>query len=107
MTEFKQVNEVPVDQREETVTTQQPGYVATKHVVRDVAAERRLGLYQVTWLLWTLLGIVEILLGLRVVLKLMAANPNNGFAQFIYGVTAPLLAPFLGLTVTPAANGVV
>jgi hypothetical protein len=31
-----------VDRREETVTTQQPGYATTEQTVRDVAAERRM-----------------------------------------------------------------
>ena len=38
---------------------------------------------------------------------LIAANPASGFAQFIYGVTGLFLAPFSGLTATPASGGVV
>ena len=41
-------HQVAVDRREETVVTQQLGYAATEQVTRDVAAERRLGLFQVT-----------------------------------------------------------
>lgn len=40
-----------------------------------------------------------------VVLKLIAANPASPFAQFIYQITGPFLAPFAGLTVAPAVNG--
>jgi hypothetical protein len=39
--EDQQINEVAVDRRAETVSTQQAGYVATEQVTRDVAAERR------------------------------------------------------------------
>ena len=37
----------------------------------------------------------------------MMANPNNPFAQLIYDVTDLFLWPFAGLTMTPAANGIV
>jgi len=36
-------------------------------------------------------------LAFRVLLKLLAANPSSGFTQFIYGITAPLAVPFLGV----------
>lgn len=100
MSENQPINEIAVDRREETLVTQQPGYAATEQVIHDVAAERRQGLYQVTRIIWSLLGLLEILLGLRVLLKLMAANPNAGFAVFIYGITGPFIAPFTGLTAT-------
>ena len=79
------INEVAVDRREETVTTQQPGYAATEQVTRDVAAERRLWLFQINRIVYTILGILEILLGIRFVLHLIVANPNSGFAAFISG----------------------
>ena len=100
MSENRPINEVAVDRRDETVVTQQPGYAATEQVTRDVAAERRLGLFQVTRIVWTILGILEILLGLRFVLHLIAANPNSGFAVFMYGITGPFVAPFTGLVPT-------
>ena len=51
-----------------------------------------------------LLGIGAALIALRVILKLLAANPNAGFSSFIYGVTGPLVAPFAGIVGTPAAS---
>jgi YggT family protein len=44
-----------------------------------------------------LLGLVEALLGLRLVLSLLGANRGNAFAELIYNVTAPLVSPFSGL----------
>ena len=41
------INQLAVDRREETVTTQQPGYAATEQVTRDVAAEHRLRSFQI------------------------------------------------------------
>lgn len=107
MSELRPIEQFPVDRSEETVVTQQPGYVATEQIVHDRAAERQLVFMQIEGVLWTILGILEILFGLRFVLKLIAANPGSGFAQFIYGVTGPFLAPFAGLTATPTSGGVV
>ncbi|MBU0705161.1 MAG: YggT family protein [Chloroflexi bacterium] len=100
-------NEVSVDRREETVVTQQPGYAATEQVTRDVAAERRLRLVLVTRIIWAVLGLLEILLGLRFLLKLIAANPDSGFAVFIYGITKPFIAPFALLVGTPTSGGMI
>jgi len=100
-------SEVAVDRREETVVTQQPGYAATEQVTRDVAAERRQRFAMVLQIIWGILALLEILLGLRFMLKLIGANPDSGFATFVYGITGPFLAPFEALISTPAAGGMV
>ena len=100
-------NEMSVDRREETVVTQQPGYAATEQVTHDVAAERRLRLALVTQIIWAVLGLLQILLGLRFLLKLIAANPASGFAVFVYGITKPFIAPFALLIGTPTYGGVI
>ena len=97
--------EIAVDRREETVVTQQPGYAATEQITRDVAAERRMGLFQLTRILMTVLGVLEILLGIRFVLHLIGANAASGFAQFIYGLSGLFIAPFTGLVGTPTSGG--
>ena len=100
MSDYQQINEIAVDRREETVTTQQPGYAATEQVTRDVAAERRLGMVQVNRIIWAVLSLLEILLALRFALKLIGANPNAGFAVFMYGITGVFVMPFTGLVAT-------
>jgi YggT family protein len=107
MSENQRPNEVSVDRREDMVVTQQPGYVASEQVTRDVAAEGRLRGALVTQIIGVILGILEILLGLRFLLKLIAANPNSGFAVFIYGITKPLVAPFTALVGTPTSGGTI
>lgn len=52
---------------------------------------------------YLILGVVEALLVIRLVLKLLAANPAAGFSSAIYGITAPLVALFQG--VFPNAQG--
>ncbi len=101
MSDKPQGNEEAVDRRADTTVTQQPGYVSTRQVTRDVAAEQRLMTYKINRIVWTVLGILEIMLGLRFILKLIAANPNSGFSVFIYGFTGMFVAPFNSLLGTP------
>lgn len=51
-------------------------------------------------------GVLEGLIGLRFMLKLMAANPANPFASMIYFITTPFLWMFQGLTRTPSFEGI-
>ncbi len=46
-------------------------------------------------------GIILTLLALRFVLRLLGANPANGFANFVYSLSQPLVAPFFGLFNSP------
>lgn len=54
-------------------------------------------LYRGTQIVWFLLGLLEVLLAFRFVLKLLGANPAAGFTGFIYGVTYIFAAPFLSV----------
>ncbi len=98
------LDEHAVDRREETVVTQQPGFAATEQVTRDVAAERRQSMALITQIIWGLFGLLEIMLALRFLLKLIGANPDSGFAAFMYGITGPFTAPFDLLIGTPTSG---
>lgn len=64
-------------------------------------------LYRGTQVVWYILGLVEILLAFRLVLKMLAANPGAGFSSFIYGVTYVFTAPFLSVfRITQVAGSV-
>ena len=39
-------------------------------------------------------GVVEVLIGLRFVLRLLGANPTAGFVQLVYGASGFFMAPF-------------
>jgi uncharacterized membrane protein len=97
MSEIQTNTETAVDRREETVVTQEPGYTTTQQTVRDVAAERRMQTFQVTRLIWGGLTLLEIMLGLRFMLKLVGANGDSFFGSFVYGTTSLFVAPFTGL----------
>jgi hypothetical protein len=54
-------------------------------------------LYRGTQVVWYILGVIEILLAFRFVLKLLGANAAAGFTDFIYSVTYVFAAPFLNV----------
>jgi YggT family protein len=78
-----------------------------KSVQKEPGRGQRTFTFKATQLVWLVFGILETLILLRILLKLLAANPNNQVAAFIYSITDVFLAPFAGLTGTPAAGGMV
>src|ERR1700730_6310526 len=44
-----------------------------------------------------IVGVVDVLIAGRFLLKLLGASTQSGFVSFIYGVTAPLVGPFRGI----------
>lgn len=65
--------------------------------VTTTDAHRRTDWYLITMSMWTALGVLEVALGLRFLLKLIGVNPASGFAVFIYGLTWLFTLPFAGL----------
>jgi hypothetical protein len=53
--------------------------------------------YRVPQIVYLIAGIIDTLLVIRLVLKLLAANPAAGFTTLIYGVTNPFVALFEGV----------
>lgn len=53
--------------------------------------------YALTKLINFIFGLAEAFLGFRFLLKLFGANPEAGFAAWIYSVSQPLLDPFRGI----------
>lgn len=52
------------------------------------------------------LGILETLLAFRFILKLLGANPNSGFAAFIYNLSQAFVAPFSGIFRSVVSPGI-
>ena len=55
------------------------------------------GMRMVQALVDLFLGLAEIILGLRVIFRLFAANPDSEFVRWIYDTSGALLAPFRGI----------
>jgi len=101
------MNVGPVDRRQRVHVTQQPGVERREVVLEDINSRKRLTLERISALIGFLFSVLEGAIGLRVLLKLMEANPKNAFASFVYNLTALFLAPFAGLTPNPAVDGMV
>jgi len=82
-------------------------YQEVRTTQQEPGRERRLFTFKATQLIWLGLGLLEGLLALRIFLKLIGANAANPFAGLLYGLTDVFLVPFVGLTGTPAAGGMV
>lgn len=54
-------------------------------------------LYRGTQIVWYILGLMEVLLAFRFLLKLLGANPEAGFSHFVYVTTYIFAAPFLNV----------
>ena len=48
-------------------------------------------------IIWLIAGLIIALLGFRFVLAMLGANPENAFANFIYTLSQPFVAPFFGM----------
>lgn len=69
-------------------------------IISEETLRRIIGLIQLSF------GVLDGLIGLRFLLKLMAANPENPFASMVYFITTPFLWMFQGLTYTPTFQGI-
>jgi hypothetical protein len=104
--EYKRQEEV--DNRAARIDpTPREGAVAyeSRSDVVDPYASRRQRAYKLQQAIYLIFGLIEALIAIRFVLMVLAANPNAGFAQFIYGITAPFMAPFVGLFGEPRLGG--
>ncbi len=83
-----------------TLDTQAPTPLATatsRTVVRDEVSGTQRKVAQIRQILWFVVGFLEVLLALRLVLKLLGAGQTADFTQIVFGVTKPLVMPFLGI----------
>jgi len=78
-----------------------------KSVQSEPDREFRIFTFKATQLVWLFFGTLETLIALRIMLKLIAANPASPIAALIYTLTDLFLFPFAGLTITPAYGGMV
>jgi len=94
-----------VQQREEVRVEDSANFQQRRRVVRDMNDARRVAVAKLTQFIWLVFGVLEALTLFRVFLKLIAANPDNPLARFIYRLTDLFLWPFHGLTPTPSVEG--
>lgn len=73
----------------------------------DVYLRRRELFDRISYVVWTIIAFIEALIGLRVLLKLIAANAGNPFVSFIYDFSGVFVNPFLGIVHDPTSGGAV
>lgn len=100
-------NQIEEYEYEEIETTPRGVVAERETIVESPAAETSRFVYRINQLLWLICCVIEALIALRVLLKLIGANPNSFFASFIYSLTDLFLWPFAELTASPAYNGMV
>ena len=92
----------------EVVGTQYPS-VAAVHQVRTTTHDpfqgRRQTATKLVQAINLVFGAIDALIAIRVLLRLLGANPNASFAAWTYGMTDWLTAPFAGLFSAPAVAG--
>ena len=68
------------------------------NATEPVADNRRAATqFTVSNIIWYVAGLLESLLAIRFILALLGANPSNAFANFIYTLSYPFVAPFFSL----------
>jgi hypothetical protein len=77
-----------------------------EQIIEDRGVENRLRIARITHLIGYVFGVIEVLIGLRVLLELIGANPANSFAQLIYRFSDLFVGAFKGLTITPAVGSI-
>jgi|SRR5215208_152207 len=92
----------PIDQRKRVVVQQSGDHVHEEHVVQNVNLEYREAIYKVTQFIWLIFGGLEALIGIRVILMLIGANPANPFTAFVYQLSSLFLWPFQNIVGNPA-----
>ena len=93
-----------VERREEYESHDKAGEVREQRVVRNSGAERAGLARKLGQFVWLIGGLLEAMLGLRFLLKLMAANPDSPFAEFVYSLTDLFLWPFQALIASPSTS---
>jgi hypothetical protein len=62
-------------------------------------------IFRFNQVIWYILGLIEVILGFRMTLKALGANPFNGFTSLIYTISDPLALPFRGILGTSVDKG--
>lgn len=84
-------------QREDYVDSMGNRVENTVQVYEDRNQSRANIRYWITTVTYFLLGVLEIILGLRVLFHLLGANQGNSFIVFLYDLSHVFVAPFNGI----------
>lgn len=100
---------------EQTMDVQEVTTVSASKVVKPAIAtgspqktyETKKAIFRTYQIIWYVLGIIEVILAFRVILKLLGANAQSGFTSFIYAISNPFALPFAGILGITGSEGMV
>lgn len=69
--------------------------------IRSVPTNR----YRAVYLVWFVASVVDVIVGLRFLLELLAASPQAPFVSLVYSISEPLIRPFQGIFPAPGRGG--
>lgn len=75
-----------------------------RRVVEHSPSGRNVFLSRLNQFIWLVAAVIVALIGFRFALMLANANPSQGFANFVYVLTGPLVYPFQGILANPTTN---
>jgi len=90
-----------IARRKKVVVQQSGDHVHEEHITQNVNLEYRETIYKVSQFVWLLFGGLEALIGIRVILMLIGANPGSWFTAFIYQLSELFLWPFRNIVANP------
>jgi hypothetical protein len=96
------LNRDQIDRRKKVVVQRHGDHVHEEHVVEDINLEYRESVYKIVQFVWLLFGGLEGLIAIRMVLRLIGANPNSWFTALVYQLTDLFLWPFQSITLNPS-----
>jgi len=70
-------------------------------------ADQNSKIARIVYIVYFMFAALEMLLGVRVLLHLIGANPDNGFAAFINTLSGLFVMPFASLLQNPSFGGIV
>lgn len=79
-----------------------PGLEGGDEVIVPISSARRLHIvattrYRAMRAVWFAASVVDVVIGLRFLLKLLGASSQSAFVSLVYFLSAPLVAPFRGI----------
>ena len=83
-------------------TTSPTGYGDDRATRGYVGPRRRAAAwYRLIALIWLIVAVIDVVIAARFLGLLLGASTESAFVSFVYGVSAPLVAPFQGISSAP------
>ena len=88
---------VPHEERPEAHSTHRQQVESRSEYIEDKNLMRANMLYWVTRVVYFVLGVLEVIMGLRFIFRLLGANQDSSFAMALYSLSYIFVSPFNGI----------